>query len=465
MALVLGADVAVSATTVEVRDADTGALVATARSPHPPLAAPGREVDPARWWSALLDARARTGQRELAALAVAGLDGVVVCDEAGAVLVPARTWQSRTAVPEADALVAQFGAERWARTVGRLPGPGSAVAVLAHLVHHRDAAARIGRLVHPADWLTWRLTGRWGADRATAAASGCWSPAQGRWRPDVLARIDDGRDEEAWAGALPTVRSPGARADWLAAPVHDATGLRGRPLVAVGTGRRAAAALALGLVPGDLLVVVAGHATCSVVTTAPTADASGRVRCEADAAGALLPTVATSEAGRLLGTLSRVTGTAPVELAELARRTSDSGSVRVRPAPGGPAGSSGEAAVAGLGRDATPAMLARAALEGVADGVLDGIDDIAGAIGPDAHGPAADRPLHLLAPAGSASAWAAVLADRSGRAVVVPELAEPVATGACVQAAAALAGVSPLEVARAWRSGRGRVTGPPVGRG
>ena len=61
MPLVLGVDSSTVATTVEVRDADTGHLVATGRRDHSPVKGPQAEQDPSRWWSAFLAAVASTG--------------------------------------------------------------------------------------------------------------------------------------------------------------------------------------------------------------------------------------------------------------------------------------------------------------------------------------------------------------------------------------------------------------------
>ena len=56
MALVLGIDSSTQSTKVEVRDADTGALVASGQAPHPRTAPPRSEQDPEAWWSALAGA-------------------------------------------------------------------------------------------------------------------------------------------------------------------------------------------------------------------------------------------------------------------------------------------------------------------------------------------------------------------------------------------------------------------------
>jgi xylulokinase len=53
-----------------------------------------------------------------------------------------------------------------------------------------------------------------------------------------------------------------------------------------------------------------------------------------------------------------------------------------------------------------------------------------------------------------------VLADLSGREVEIPDAAEHVATGACVQAAAVLGGHSIEAVLEHWQTGRGTTIAP-----
>ena len=78
-------------------------------------------------------------------------------------------------------------------------------------------------------------------------------------------------------------------------------------------------------------------------------------------------------------------------------------------------------------------------------GLLDGLDVSAGA------GVRADGNIVLVGGGARSAAFQRVLADLSGRSVVVPAAAEPVAAGACVQAAAVLHERDPAEVASAWR--------------
>ena len=62
MPLVVGVDSSTSACKVEVRDADTGALVASGRAPHPATTPPRSEQHPDDWWAAF-DAPLRRGRR------------------------------------------------------------------------------------------------------------------------------------------------------------------------------------------------------------------------------------------------------------------------------------------------------------------------------------------------------------------------------------------------------------------
>ena len=73
--------------------------------------------------------------------------------------------------------------------------------------------------------------------------------------------------------------------------------------------------------------------------------------------------------------------------------------------------------------------------------------------------------LLLVGGGGQSRAYRQILADLSGRPVVVPDASELVATGACVQAAAALHRRPPAEIAAAWGLGTGTAVEPaPVDR-
>src|SRR5207249_2814053 len=103
MPVVVGVDSSTSACKVEVRDAATGALVASGRAPHPPTNPPRSEQQPRDWETAFVAACAQAGVPDAhrpAAIAIAAQQhGLVVLDAAGDVLRPAKLWNDTESAP------------------------------------------------------------------------------------------------------------------------------------------------------------------------------------------------------------------------------------------------------------------------------------------------------------------------------------------------------------------------------
>src|SRR5262245_54643148 len=191
MPVVLGVDSSTQATKVEVRDSDDGRLVASGRAAHPRTKPPQSGQDPNAWWDALARAIAQTGVRDVAAISVAGQQhGMVVLDDDGNVLRPAKLWNDTESAPEAATMVEQLGAEQWAKTCGSVPVASFTITKLAWLAHHEPGTfAGIATVLLPHDYLTYRLTGRFVTDRGDASGTGYWSPADGKWLPALLEHV------------------------------------------------------------------------------------------------------------------------------------------------------------------------------------------------------------------------------------------------------------------------------------
>ncbi|HEX4904302.1 MAG TPA: FGGY family carbohydrate kinase, partial [Acidimicrobiales bacterium] len=294
MPLVAGVDSSTTACKVELRDADTGELVASGRAPHPPTTPPRSEQDPRAWRQALDDALGQLGRRP-DAIAIAGQQhGLVVTDAADAVLRPAKLWNDTESADDADELVAALGAERWASACGSVPVPAFTITKLRWLRRTEpDVFARIARLSLPHDWLTSQLTGAHTTDRGDASGTGWWSPGEERYRHDLLALVD----ERAWDDAVPRVLGPNEQAgEWDGIPVGP------------GTGDNMAAALGLGLRPGDLALSLGTSGTAYCVSDEPTADETGAVAGFADATGRYLPLVCTLNATKVTDAVARLLG-------------------------------------------------------------------------------------------------------------------------------------------------------------
>jgi len=457
-------DCSTQATKVELRDVESGVLVATGRAAHPPTTPPRSEQDPARWWEALCAAltaaladRPDLGRSVVAVSVAAQQHGLVLLDEQGRVLRPAKLWNDTESAPDAAWLLGRLGGPAaWAAACGSVPTAAFTIAKLSWV--HRSEPEVFARLAHvclPHDWLSWRLSGDLVTDRGDASGTGYWSSAEG-WRTDLLEIVDAATD---WSGALPRVGGPAETAGQLTAAAADALGLHAGIPVAVGTGDNMAAALRLGLRPGDVAFSFGTSGTVFAVSDTPTADPSGAVCGFADATGRHLPLVCTLNATKVTDAVARLLGMDHEALSGAALEApAGAGGVVLVPYLDGertPDRPKATGLLAGIRSDVSPAQVARAAFEGVVCGLLDGFDALRAA------GVDAGSGRTLLIGGGARSAgYRRVLADLAGVAVQVPQEADHAAAGACVQAAAVAAGLSPADVAASWGPGLSEMIEP-----
>ncbi len=460
MPFVLGVDSSTQSTKVEVRDAESGELVAHGHAPHPATTPPRSEQDPSAWWDALGAAIGAAGYAATAvtAMAVAGQQhGMVVLDADDEVIRPAKLWNDTESAPDAQWLISRLadgqgggGEEAWAGGCGSVPVAALTITKLSWL--HRkepEAWARLARVCLPHDWLTWKLTGAFVTDRGDASGTGYFSAARDEYALDLLAIVDD----VDWAPRLPRVLQPSERAGTTIALGLDA-------VVAPGTGDNMAAAIALGLRPGDVAISLGTSGTVYTVSESPTADASGAVAGFADATGRFLPLVCTLNATKVTDTMARWLGVDHARLDALALDASPgAGGIVVVPYFDGertPNRPDASGAISGLRTGTTREQLARAAIEGVVCGLLDGLDALTRA------GVRADGDIVLVGGGAQSAAYERVVADLSGRPVVVPDASEHVAAGACAQAAAILLDGNVTDVAAVWDLGRGATIEPDL---
>jgi xylulokinase len=449
--LVVGVDSSTTACKVQVRDAETGVVVASARAPHPPTTPPRSEQHPRDWEAAFHAACAEAGvptTHRPDALAVAAQQhGLVVLGDDAEVLRPAKLWNDTESAPDTEALLAALdgGPAAWAAACGSVLVPAFTITKLHWLQRCEPGVLRrTAAVMLPHDWLTFRLTGRRVTDRGDASGTGYWSPAQSRYRVDLLHLVDEETD---WESALPDVLGPGDCAgEWAATGAH----------VGPGTGDNMAAALGLGLRPGDLALSLGTSGTAFTVSDQPSADPGGTVAGFADATGRYLPLVCTMNATKVTDAVARLLGVDHERLDDLALQAPPgaSGLVLVPHFDGErtPNRPFATGTLTGLRSDVTPAQLARAAVEAVVCNLLEGADTLGWG--------AADGRVFLIGGAARSAAYRRVVADLTGRAVEVPADEELAAAGAAVQAAAVHLGCDVARVSEAWGLGGGDVVEP-----
>ncbi len=262
----LGVDLGTSGCRAVAID-DRAALIAEASTP---LAAPrrtpdgGSEQDPEDWWRGLTEVLSRlapalTGYRP----AALGLDAtsttLLLADRQGRPLGPASMYDDRRAQETAERLAASVPPESPAR------GAASSLSKAMFLRERCTAPAR-AHVLHQADWIIGRLSGRFDVSDWNNSLRLGFDPATESWA-DWLQQVPLG------GLVLPRVVRPGTPVGGLTPEAAAATGLPSGLPVCAGTTDSTAAALAAGIgAPGDGVSVLGSTLVVKVATRVPVND-------------------------------------------------------------------------------------------------------------------------------------------------------------------------------------------------
>lgn len=307
MPLVAGVDSSTQSCKVAVVDLNTGAVVREGRASHPR----GTWLDPNRWWDALMIAVADAGGLDdVAAIAVSGHGhSTTFIGEDGGSVRDALLWNDTSSHPQVRELNDELGANEWVRRTGSRLTLSDTITKVRWLRNNEpENAARTAAIALPHDWLTWRLMGGGPGnpdfdllitDRSDASGTAYWSPDTDEYCWDLF-EMAFGRRV-----ALPRVLGPQDRAGVTTA------GIPGVPAgvpVGVGSGDNAAAALALGLDPGDAVMSLGTSGVVYAHTRNVIHDYTGYVSNYADATGDFLPRAAAMNASRDIDAAKKMLG-------------------------------------------------------------------------------------------------------------------------------------------------------------
>ena len=420
--LVLGIDSSTQSCKALLVDSETGEVVDSRRAPHPE----GTEVDPRAWVDALNSTVEELLPRA-EAVAVGGQQhGMVLLDEQDAVVRPALLWNDTRSAAQAESLTEFLGGpEQAVRRIGALPVASfTATKIRWTRENEPENISRAARVALPHDYLTMTLhsEGELWTDRSEASGTAYFDAAADAWLPEVL--------EWAAGSSLGTPRLAG---------VHEVIGrTRSGAVIAPGAGDNAAAALGLGMGPGDVCISLGTSAVVSTVAAEPLHDPSGRTTGFADAAGGFLHMSTTLNGAGTLDWAARMLGVDHRELSDLADRA--------------PSGAGGAVFIPYLRGERTPNLpeargqlldiggdfgrpeFARAVLEGLACSLREGLETLL------EHTKVEPQRILLVGGGAASEAFRGILSAVLGRPVVVPESREFVALGAARQAAWTLKG-------------------------
>lgn len=451
--VVVGIDSSTQSCKAEIRDAETGELLASGSAPHTPAFPPCSEQDPRSWWDALViavrAALADAGDVQVKAMSVAAqCHGLVLLDADGEPLRPAKLWNDTTGADQLAKLVDSIGGPEWVRRIGSLPTAAFTIAKIAWVADNEPSVLDDAHLILlPHDYLTFRLTGRAVTDRSEASGTGYFDATTSTWLPEFLDAAAGSRD---WLPMLPTVLGGAEPAGTLTEPAAAELGITGPVLVGAGAGDQHAAYLGLGLSDGDQYIGLGTSGVFATSSRTPVFDENGIVNGVADTTGGYLPLICTLNAARVGDTAARILGTDHAGLAELALAAGPTVGPTLVPFLDGER-TPNRPYARGLLSDLTSATtreeMARAFLEGPLLSLLAGRDALR------SFGIRCDGSLTVVGGGARSRATLQLLADLSGDTVTVPDADEATARGACVQAAAVAAGADEagmVDFARRW---------------
>jgi xylulokinase len=443
--LVAGIDSSTQSSTVVLRRLADGKVVGEARSPHPPTTPPRSEQDPACWWNALLEAlkQLRSQLDQIAAISVGGQGhGLVLLGKDNVALRHAKLWNDTEPAPDAALLRQLLPPADWAKRTGSVPGPALTVSKLAWT--ERCYPGLVGRAAHvllPFDYITYQLSGNKVTERGGSSGTGYFNPFSNSWDLELASLATPGLDVEKVPAIIESGQAAGRVSQFPFPELNDV-------LVGAGTGDNMAAALGLGIEEGDTVISLGTSGTVYSVTPLGVQDPSGAINGYADATGRFMPMVTTLNAAKVTDCIRRLLGATIQEFDCLALEPMEANnSLILIPYLDGertPDLPDATGRLLNLRSITTRAELARAAVEGVLCGLLEGLDLLG------KQGVRPDRRIVLTGGAARSKAFRQTLANLTGEPIWVATVAEAAAAGAAVQAAAALYGDPVSKMARRW---------------
>jgi xylulokinase len=281
LAYFLGLDVSTTASKALIVN-DQGKVEAVASSPHT-LQSPRplwSEQDPAEWWNAASDSiksaleKAGIAPAEIAAIGLTGqMHGLVLLDEAGAVLRPAILWNDQRTQSQCDEIHARIGKQKFIQISGNVALTGfTAPKILWVKENEPEVYSRARHVLLPKDYIRYRLTGEYAMDKADGSGTVLFDLKERKWSDELLAELEIPR---AW---MPPTYEGCEFTGRLTADAAAATGLTAGTPVAAGGGDQAAGAVGVGAVePGVVALTVGTSGVVFATTPAPFIEPEGRL--------------------------------------------------------------------------------------------------------------------------------------------------------------------------------------------
>ncbi|MDB5983028.1 MAG: xylulokinase [Pseudomonas sp.] len=438
----LGIDCGTQGTKAIVLDAVNGKVLGEGSGTHTMISGANgrREQDVQEWLTAFAQATAAALQQagisgsEIQGIGVSGQQhGLVMLDETGHVLRPAKLWCDTESAPENDRLLAYLGGEAGSlERLGVAIAPGYTVSKLLWTQEqHPELFARIDKILLPHDYLNYWLTGRCCSEFGDASGTGYFNVRTRSWDLGLLEHIDpSGR----LSRALPTLIEAQQAVGTVRPEIAQLLGLNPEAIVSSGGGDNMMGAIGTGNIqPGSITMSLGSSGTVYAYSDQPQVSDQASVATFCSSSGGWLP---------LICTMNLTNATSAIR--ELFALDIDGFNRAINQAPIGAQGVlmlpflNGErvpalphATGSILGLDSTnlsQANLCRAVVEGTTFGLRYGLDLLR------ANGIKSEA-IRLIGGGAKSAVWRQIVADIMDTPVICTDYSEAAALGAAIQAA------------------------------
>ena len=440
--LFLGIDCGTQGSKAIILDAASGQVLGQGAANHTMISgANGRREQHTDQW---LEAFALATRRALLAANVDGQSilgigvsgqqhGLVLLDDQGQVLRPAKLWCDTETSAENDRLLKHLGNEQGSlERLGVVIAPGYTVSKLLWTKEqHPDVFARIARILLPHDYLNFWLTGRACSEYGDASGTGYFNVRTRQWDLQLLRDIDSSGRLQA---ALPELIDAHQAVGTILPSIAERLGINPAALVASGGGDNMMGAIGTGNIqPGAITMSLGSSGTVYAYSDVPkvTPDASVATFCSSS--GGWLPLICTMNLTNATGAIRELFDLDLERFNDLvAQAPIGADGVSMLPFLNGervPALPHATGSLHGLTMDnLTQANLCRAAVEGTTFGLRYGLDLLR-------QNGLQSRSICLIGGGSKSAVWRQIVADIMNTPVICTEQSEAAALGAAIQAA------------------------------
>ena len=440
----IGIDSGTQSTKAVVLNLDSGTIVAQSQKEYELVEGlpPGHlEQHPRDWTSAVEDTVAdcleqidAAAKKEIKGIGVSGQQhGLVVLDRHDNVIRPAKLWCDTSTSEQCDQIAAQFGGtEGLIKKTGNAILPGYTIPKLLWLKQNEpENFEAVHSVLLPHDYLNFYLAGVKRMEYGDASGTGILNIESRSWDLDLIDFVDPRIGE-----ALPELGSSNAVHGTLRSELAEKWGLEGDVIVSAGGGDNMMGAIGTGNIePGVITASFGTSGTLYGCAAQPVIDPRGEIAAFCDSTDRWLPLVCTMNVTVVTEMVRDWFGWSHQEMeTEIRSVPSGAQGVSFLPYINGertPNLPEGNGVIQGLNSaNASPAHLARAAMEGATLGLAYGLRRFS-ELGVE------PSEIRLTGGGSKSAVWREISADAFGVPVVALETAEGASLGAAIQAAQA----------------------------